>query len=342
MPRCSTYVALVLAVALSPLPFAPRAGLVPAATRLLFGEFAFAFCGYKLVVKPLLRHPQKLPPFEFTPLSDLGAAAAKDNRWLDTYLTSADGTRLHAVVDDTTARVPGKRAIVFLHGFPEGWLAWKPQLEHSVGLGHSVLALSMRGYGLSDQPSEVAKYHTDHLVEDVEAAINAVTVEGLPSPLLVAHDWGAGVAWEYLHLPNIEAKVAGYVALATPPSEGVIREIEGLKAQLLASMYVPFFNAPVLSELLLGTGHAWFVAALVSHCVSANHTCADERHLAFYRTSFSRPGALTAALNYYRAAVQHSSWQSLRSAAGTRPISCNSQCLCSVARTICTCSKMGS
>ena len=139
--------------------------------------------------------------------------------------------------DDGSRRVEGRRPIVFVHGFPELWLSWRAQLLHFVALGHPVLALSMRGYGLSDKPAGRESYDIDRcLVPDVRAAVQhlASSAGGGHKPLLVAHDWGAGVCWPYVSYLGGSVETAGYVSLSNPPSEAFNR---GMKrpSQLWAS-----------------------------------------------------------------------------------------------------------
>ena len=73
-------------------------------------------------------------PASFTPGSPLGASLIEDG-FTDVYVVSADGTRLHAVEDDGKRRVAGKRAIVFVHGFPELWVSCKVTRNPLVACG---------------------------------------------------------------------------------------------------------------------------------------------------------------------------------------------------------------
>src|SRR6476659_3905807 len=96
-----------------------------------------------------------------------------------------NGVRLHYV---TLGAGP---PILFLHGNPECWYAWKHQLAE-FARDHRVVALDMRGFNLSSKPTAVEQYRTAHLVEDVRA----LAVElGLRRFTLVGHDWGGMVAW---------------------------------------------------------------------------------------------------------------------------------------------------
>src|SRR6266571_6766526 len=57
-----------------------------------------------------------------------------------------NGVRLHYAMAGT-----GK-LMLFVHGFPEFWYAWKDQLAE-FGRDHCAVALDMRGYNLSAKPA---------------------------------------------------------------------------------------------------------------------------------------------------------------------------------------------
>ena len=179
-------------------------------------------------------------PPSFTLQPSLKADAVPELPLVDVELVSRDGTRLHAVVDNGSKRVAGKRPIVFVHGYPEGWWSYVPQLSHFLNSGHPVLALSMRGYGASDKPESLAKYHLfDCLAHDVRAAVqHMLGLQQHGKPLLVAHDWGAGVAWAYVGqgVGAGEWDVAGYVSLSNPPGELFKRNMTF--RQMWASLYM--------------------------------------------------------------------------------------------------------
>src|SRR5437588_2382203 len=81
--------------------------------------------------------------------------------------------------------------VILLHGFPEFWYSWRHQLP-ALGEKYHVVAPDMRGYNLSDKPSRVNDYKIEFLVSDV---LNLIKYFGKENAAIVAHDWGAGVAW---------------------------------------------------------------------------------------------------------------------------------------------------
>jgi pimeloyl-ACP methyl ester carboxylesterase len=83
--------------------------------------------------------------------------------------------------------------VVLLHGFPELWWSWRYQIPALLAAGFRVAAPDLRGYNLSDQPPLVSDYGIGHLVADIDGLIRAL---GEEKAHVVAHDWGAMVAWE--------------------------------------------------------------------------------------------------------------------------------------------------
>jgi len=220
----------------------------------------------------------------------------------DVYFISKDGTKLHAVMDSGVYRIQGKRPILMVHGFPELWISWLDQLKYFSKLGHPVMALSMRGYGLSDKPKDLKSYDSFVMVEDIRGAIEYLVNEcGGSTPLLVAHDWGAGICWEYAKQGKTtdHKEIAGYVSLAIPPGECFEANL-GLK-QLWASLYMVFFNMSWVPEKVFLACNAWFVG----RCINATKTSILPSWISnTYRNNCLQDGAMTSQLNYYRAAIQ--------------------------------------
>src|SRR5271163_852544 len=119
----------------------------------------------------------------------MGACLGKDMghhpMFKDQYV-EVNRVRLHCV---TAGKGP---VILFLHGFPEFWYEWKDQLAE-FGKDHLAVAPDMRGYNLSDKPTELDQYKMATLVEDVRALGDHFS-HGKKF-VLVAHDWGGAVAW---------------------------------------------------------------------------------------------------------------------------------------------------
>src|SRR5690242_18857384 len=91
-----------------------------------------------------------------------------------------NGVRLHYVW------AGAGKLILFLHGFPEFWYAWRKQLQH-FGRDHLALAPDLRGYNLSTKPAGVERYRIEYPIEDVRALTEYLDCRRF---ILVGHDWG--------------------------------------------------------------------------------------------------------------------------------------------------------
>ncbi|WP_374147991.1 alpha/beta fold hydrolase [Sphingomonas sp. 28-63-12] len=191
----------------------------------------------------------------------------------------------------------GDRLALCLHGFPELHYSWRFQIPLLVARGWRVWAPNLRGYGGTDRPDGVDAYHIDRLLEDVAALIDA---SGAREVLLIAHDWGAIIAWQFA-IRNIRPLV-GLVIMNVPHPIPFRRELRKW-AQLRASWYVFFFQLPRLPEWAFGRQHARMIRrAFVGMAVDKSLFPRDVTDI--YAEAASRPGALTAMINYYRAAFR--------------------------------------
>ena len=84
--------------------------------------------------------------------------------------------------------------VVLLHGFPDSGRLWRHQVPALVDAGFSTIVPDLRGYGASDQPTEVEAYSIPFLAGDVVAILDALGVERAH---VVGHDWGAALAWAF-------------------------------------------------------------------------------------------------------------------------------------------------
>lgn len=191
----------------------------------------------------------------------------------------------------------GDRLIMLLHGFPEFSLSWRHQMAPLAQAGYRVWAPDLRGYGGTARPDGLAAYRLELLLEDVAALIQASHSSRV---ILVGHDWGGIIAWYYaMHRPE---KIESLIVLNAPHPACFEREIRHWR-QLRRSWYIGVFQIPWLPEAVLAAGKAYFIGAIfermrVSSEYLPNHIVCRYRHQA------SEPGALTAMVNYYRAAIR--------------------------------------
>ncbi len=184
--------------------------------------------------------------------------------------------------------------VVLLHGFPEFWFSWRFQIPALAEAGFRVVAPDMRGYNLSDKPKGVGSYALERLARDVERLIGAL---GEERAVVVGHDWGGIVAWAVamLHPERVER----LVILNVPHPERFWRGLRTPR-QLLKSLYAFFFQIPWLPEKVLRAGDFAIVRSVFRNDPVRPGTF-GERDIDRYVEALSRPGALTAPINYYRA-----------------------------------------
>ncbi|HEY2067198.1 MAG TPA: alpha/beta hydrolase [Gemmatimonadaceae bacterium] len=182
--------------------------------------------------------------------------------------------------------------IIFLHGFPEFWYAWRDQLAE-FGRDHRAVAVDMRGFNLSSKPSAVDEYRISTLVADLGALADHFEARKF---VLVAHDWGGAVAWMFAvaHPDRVEK----LVIINSPHPALFARELAQNPAQREASQYMLAFREPT-AEATYSADNFAALRDLVRDLFTASHfTSVDS---AAYLAAWSQPGALTGGFNYYRA-----------------------------------------
>ena len=193
------------------------------------------------------------------------------------------GVKLHCGV----AGDAGRPLMLFLHGFPEFWGAWRKPMEYFAARGWLAVAPDLRGYNLSDKPEGVEAYKAKHLVNDVLALAVHYTKGRF---VLVAHDWGGAVAWGVaIGHPD---RLARLVMINSPHPYLFWRELSNNPAQQKASEYMNVFRLPKAERVLQENGYARLLAAF---------THLGEAWRAELVAAWSQPGALTGGLNYHRA-----------------------------------------
>jgi pimeloyl-ACP methyl ester carboxylesterase len=212
------------------------------------------------------------------------------------FLDGAGGVRLHCAEAGRASK--GRPPVVLLHGFPEFWYGWRHQMPALAAAGRHVLAPDLRGYNLSDKPAHVRDYRVEHLAADVACLIRQVAPNGERAHV-VGHDWGGVVAWWLaMHHP---AAVERLTILNAPHPAAYLRELRR-RAQLLRSWYALFFQLPWLPEATIGFNRFAALRDLFRRDPARGRF--TEQDIQRYVEAFSRPGALTAAVNYYRAAFR--------------------------------------
>ncbi|GAA0154584.1 hydrolase [Lithospermum erythrorhizon] len=213
--------------------------------------------------------------------------------------------------------------ILFLHGFPELWYSWRHQMLYLSSKGFRAIAPDLKGYGDTDVSPSMSSYTYLHIVGDIIALIDALEVEKV---LLVGHDWGAIIAWNFcLFRPD---RVKALVNLSVPfmPRLPSVSVLQGLRAAFGDDYYICRFQEPGEVEGVFasaGTGNV-IRKFLCSHDptppIFSKEKLLDsllqapaelpswltEEDVNYYATKFDKTG-FTGGLNYYRA--MHMSWE---------------------------------
>jgi pimeloyl-ACP methyl ester carboxylesterase len=179
--------------------------------------------------------------------------------------------------------------VVLLHGFPDSHALWRHQVPALTAAGYRVIAPDLRGFGVSSRPQEVERYGILDLVGDVLGIMDSLEV---PRAHVVGHDWGAALAWA------MAAFVPDRVDTLTALSVGhplAFRDAGFEQRQM--SWYMLLFQFEGIAEQWLSNDD------FANMRMWARHPDIDR-----VVTELSRPGALTAALNWYRANLHPRTW----------------------------------
>ncbi len=187
--------------------------------------------------------------------------------------------------------------VVLLHGFPEShrtWRALAPLLEDRFRL----IMPDQRGFGASDLPADVADYQTGKLIDDIFALAEALSLDRFT---LVGHDWGGAIAWGAATREDPRLERLERLAIINAPHPVVFQKslIEDPE-QRRAAQYINALRAPGIERYIRGQGLNWFFAKTFGGHVDLGLISEEEKQR--YIADWSRPGALEAMLNWYRAA----------------------------------------
>ena len=187
--------------------------------------------------------------------------------------------------------------VLLLHGFPEHWLAWRKQIPALAAAGFRAVAPDLRGYNLSEKPKGVASYRVEKLAGDVAGLVRHL---GYERTFLAGHDWGGAIAW---CVPALHPGLVEKLAILNAPHPVLMRKKLATLAQARRSSYIFFFQLPWLPERSLTRRRAGFLKGMLRRDPVTPGAFSPEE-IEAYREAFLRPGAATAAVNYYRAAFR--------------------------------------
>jgi pimeloyl-ACP methyl ester carboxylesterase len=210
----------------------------------------------------------------------------------DTELPAAEQRiRVNGIELNVASAGSGDSTVLLLHGFPDSWQSWRHQIAALAEAGHRVIAPDLRGFGESDRPPEVSDYAMPTLLADVNGLLDHF---GIERAAVVGHDWGAGLAWQVaMRAPDRVERLA-----VVSVGHGGASAAAGLEQRRL-SWYMLWFLFPGVAEAVLPANDWRFFREWAWNGAQPGENPDCDRQIA----NLSRPGALTAALNWYRANI---------------------------------------
>jgi pimeloyl-ACP methyl ester carboxylesterase len=179
--------------------------------------------------------------------------------------------------------------VLLLHGFPQHAGEWDDVTPALHAAGLRTYAPDQRGYSPLARPGAVEAYRIPELVADAAALLDAL---GVGAAHVVGHDWGAIVAWGLAAAhPD---RVRTLTAVSVPHPAAMAHALATDREQKARSSYIALFRRPGTAERVLLALRAAVLRKLLGGV-------GDADRVARYAAPMRAPGALTAALNWYRA-----------------------------------------
>jgi pimeloyl-ACP methyl ester carboxylesterase len=210
-------------------------------------------------------------------LAAVSYAAEIDSRVTHGYADS-NGVKIHY------ASLGQGPLIVMIHGFPDFWYTWRDQMA-ALSDNFQCVAIDQRGYNLSDKPKGVENYDVRLLVGDVAAVIKSL---GKDKAIIVGHDWGGLVAWQFaLNLPQMTDRL---IILNLPHPRGLSRELAHNPDQQKNSQYARNFQQPDAASKVTAEQLSFWVKdpAAKAKYVEAFKKSDFEAMLNYYKRNYPR------------------------------------------------------
>ena len=190
-------------------------------------------------------------------------------------IVNANGAELY--VEEHGAGEP----VLMLHGWPDSCALWRNQVPVLTAHGLRVITPDLRGLGQSSKPEAKDSYQLTVAVADVAAVLDALELE---SAHVVGHDWGAAIAWLVASYLPQRVRTLSVLSVPHPLVPPTLRQRE-------MAWYQLFFQFEGIAEATL-THNDWALF---------REWAAEYKDLDRAIADLSRPGALSASLNWYRA-----------------------------------------
>ncbi|WP_433386975.1 alpha/beta fold hydrolase [Micromonospora sp. KLBMP9576] len=183
----------------------------------------------------------------------------------------------------------GGTPVLLLHGFPQHGGEFDDVVPALHAAGLRTYAPDQRGYSPGARPEAVEAYRLPELVADAVGVLDAL---GVDAAHLVGHDWGAIVAWAVA--AGHPERVRTLTAVSVPHPAAMARALAEDPGQRARSAYMTLFRRPGAAERALLALNAMGLRRMM-------HGVGDDARVGAYADPMREPGALTAALNWYRA-----------------------------------------
>lgn len=209
------------------------------------------------------------------------------------HFIEANDVRLHYVEQGEG------EPVILLHGFPEFWYSWRYQIP-VLSRHFRVIVPDLRGYNDSDKP--VTGYDLATVTEDIRCLIDNL---GYRCAHVVGHDIGGAIAWNLAQ--QFPQSIDRLGILNAPHPQRFMRSLVSNLDQAKRSWYMFAFQVPFLPEWLIQTNLREFVLnALRGQAVRKGAFTSENARI--YETALKKPGAIVAALNYYRQMFTPGAW----------------------------------
>ncbi len=216
---------------------------------------------------------------------------------IDHQYHEINGTRLHvAVSKPTTEHVKPRAQVLCLHGFPEGWMHWRPLMRCMPDV--AFYAPDLRGYPRSELVQNGHDVFT--LTEDIDQLIDAL---GLEQPIMLSHDWGGALGWIYAH--RYAQRISQLMVVNCTHPRTLVRAVLSFDDwQTLRIPWVPPFQVPYLPERLLSTRIGRKLLELSFTLREGTQGKMDRDLVREIVARFDHTQALYGAIQYYRDVVR--------------------------------------
>lgn len=224
---------------------------------------------------------------------------SNEEKWESNFV-EVNGIRMHYLSAGSGPLV------LLLHGFPEFSYSWRHQIG-ALSKNFRVVAPDMRGYNKTDKPPRIEDYSATNLIGDVAGLIQKLSPDDKKA-ILVGHDWGGAIAWM---VAMFEPQLIEKLIILNVGHPGT-RNRKGFLDfdQMKRSWYMFFFLLPEIPEEVLSRNDFEVLKKMVFDTATRKEAFTED-DVEKYVSSWKEPGALTGAINYYRAIPNASYWREL-------------------------------